>query len=191
MAPRNLSCSRTQLTFCLMYRPRRPCTPTQSPIVSILLRHFNWNSDRLIEKFLDSAALVLQDAGEPTPDPASHSMGPPPAKRIRLDSPSAPAAFVCGVCCDDSPAAVFRLRCQHVFCEPCWQEYVSSKIKDEGQCLFRCMHDECRTVVDGPSIAKLVEPSVKERSVLGLRSFSIGRVLTSRPGIRSSSDSRT
>ncbi|KAI0628773.1 hypothetical protein C8Q77DRAFT_1145356 [Trametes polyzona] len=136
----------------------------ESPIVSILLRHFNWNSDRLIEKFLDSAARVLADAGEPSnPLNASSGMGPPPAKRIRLDSPSAPAEFVCGVCCDDSPPAVFRLRCTHAFCEPCWQEYVSSKIKDEGQCTFRCMHGDCRTVVDGPSIAKLVEPGVNER----------------------------
>ncbi|KAI9059786.1 hypothetical protein FKP32DRAFT_1633968 [Trametes sanguinea] len=135
----------------------------ESPIVSILLRHFNWNSDRLIEKFLDSASLVLRDAGEPEPASGTVDMHPPPAKRIRLDSPSAPAEFMCGVCCDDSPPAMFRLRCQHVFCEPCWQEYVTSKIKDEGQCTFRCMHGDCRTVVDGPSIAKLVEPSVHER----------------------------
>ncbi|KAI0333171.1 hypothetical protein GY45DRAFT_1432668 [Cubamyces sp. BRFM 1775] len=135
----------------------------ESPIVSILLRHFNWNNDRLIEKFLDSAELVLRDAGEPELEDGVVDMCPPPAKRIRLDSPSAPPEFLCGVCCDDNPPAVFRLRCQHSFCEPCWQEYVTSKIKDEGQCLFRCMHGDCRTVVDAASIAKLVEPEVYER----------------------------
>ncbi|CDO71887.1 hypothetical protein BN946_scf184940.g34 [Trametes cinnabarina] len=135
----------------------------ESPMVSILLRHFNWNNDRLIEKFLDSAQVVLRDAGEPELASGTADMRPPPAKRIRLDSPSAPAEFVCGVCCDDNPPAMFRLRCQHVFCEPCWQEYVASKVKDEGQCTFRCMHGDCRTIVDGCSIAKLVPPSVNER----------------------------
>ncbi|KAI0648414.1 hypothetical protein C8Q79DRAFT_955355 [Trametes meyenii] len=135
----------------------------ESPIVSILMRHYNWNSDRLIEKFLDSADLVLRDAGEPELPNGEISMSPPPAKRIRLDSPSAPQEFMCDVCCDDNPPSVFRLRCQHAFCEPCWQEYVTSKVKDEGQCTFRCMHDNCRTVVDGASIAKLVESSVNER----------------------------
>ncbi|KAI0781474.1 hypothetical protein BD413DRAFT_505614 [Trametes elegans] len=140
----------------------------ESPIVSILLRHFNWNNDRLIERYLDAAPLVLHDAGEPEPSAlpqgsSQSSSGPPPAKRIRLDSPSAPPEFMCGVCCDDAPPAVFRPRCAHAFCEPCWQEYVTAKIKDEGQCTFRCMHGECRTVVDGPSVAKLVESAVHER----------------------------
>ncbi|KAI0373177.1 hypothetical protein BV20DRAFT_962974 [Pilatotrama ljubarskyi] len=149
----------------------------ESPIVSILMRHFNWNSDRLIEKFLDSAPLILHEAGEPK---LASGMSPPPAKRIRLDSPSAPTEFMCGVCCDDDPPAVFRLRCQHAFCEPCWKEYVTSKIKDEGQCTFRCMHDECRTVVDSESIAKLVEPSVNERYKELIRQSYVG----ARPRLR-------
>ena len=39
----------------------------QIPIVFVLLRHFNWNHDRLIEKSLESADRVLQDCGEPDP----------------------------------------------------------------------------------------------------------------------------
>ncbi|TFK81924.1 hypothetical protein K466DRAFT_501272 [Polyporus arcularius HHB13444] len=136
----------------------------ETPIASILLRHFNWNTDRLIEQFLESATSVLEAAGEPEPRDDSMDLSPPPAKRARLESPvPPPSEFMCPVCCDDEPPAVFRLRCNHSFCTPCWQTYVTSKIKDEGQCTFRCMHDHCRTVVDSRSIAKLVESSVNDR----------------------------
>lgn len=132
--------------------------------MSILLRHFNWNNDRLIEKFLESADRVLQDCGEPASEGDDMDMSPPPAKRVRLESPfPPPSEFLCPVCCDDTPPAVFRLRCKHAFCKPCWQFYATAKIKDEGQCTFACMHDDCSTIVDGPSIGKLVEPSVNER----------------------------
>ncbi|EJF62736.1 hypothetical protein DICSQDRAFT_39152, partial [Dichomitus squalens LYAD-421 SS1] len=139
-------------------------TGLETPIVSVLLRHFNWNYDRLMERFLESADRVLQDAGEPTPAHDSMDVTPRPTKRARLESPFPPPSdFLCPVCCDDAPPAVFRMRCNHSFCKPCWQEYVISKIKDEGQCTFACMHDDCKAIVDGPSIAKLVEPSVNER----------------------------
>ena len=142
---------------------------SQTPIVSILLRHFNWNNDRLIERFLESAEGVLQDAGEPVPTNDSMDMSPRPTKRARLESFSTPPSdFFCPICCDDASPAVFHMRCNHMFCKPCWQEYVTSKIKDEGQCTFSCMSDECRTIVDGPSVAELVEPNVNERSVPAL-----------------------
>ena len=139
----------------------------QSPIVSILLRHFNWNNDRLIERFFESASRVLKDAGEPASSAENVSdVNPRPAKRVRLESPfPPPTEYMCPVCCDDEPSAVFRLRCNHAFCTSCWKDYVTSKIKDEGQCTFPCMHDDCRTVVDSRSIAKLVEPSVNARLV--------------------------
>ena len=94
---------------------------------------------------------------------------PPPAKRVRLESPFPPPnEFLCSVCCDDHPSAVFRLRCNHSFCKSCWQWYVVTKVRDEGQCTFRCMQNGCPTVVDSPAIAKLVEPAVNERCARAL-----------------------
>lgn len=43
--------------------------------------------------------------------------------------------------------------------------YINSKIKDEGQYFFQCMEDGCPTVVDEPTIAKLVDQSCYERYV--------------------------
>ena len=140
--------------------------PPQTPIVSILLRHFNWNQERLIERFLESADRVLHGAGEPVDDDAACSDAdgsPRPAKRPRLAAPG--PGFACAVCCDDEPPAVLRLRCGHAFCTSCWREYAETKIRAEGECAFLCMHDGCTTVVDASAVGELVEPEVYERCV--------------------------
>ncbi|KAH9911679.1 uncharacterized protein BXZ73DRAFT_93341 [Epithele typhae] len=155
----------------------------ESPIASILLRHFNWNTDRLIERFLESADRVLADAGEPTdpPQPSDGADGGArPAKRMRLSPCPPPSEFACPVCCDDAPAAAFALRCKHAFCAACWQAYATAKVKDEGQCTFRCMADGCRAVVDSPAVARLVEPEVNERYHELVRQAYVG----AHPGLR-------
>ncbi|OSX64891.1 hypothetical protein POSPLADRAFT_1044325 [Postia placenta MAD-698-R-SB12] len=136
----------------------------ESPIGSILLRYFRWNKDLLLERFMDDPTTVLRNVGEPE-HITSESSGEPngrPNKRARFDTPS---DFVCAICCDDQPESIFKLRCAHAFCEPCWQIYITSKIKDEGQCLFNCMQDECKTIVDDPSVQKLVDTSAYDRFV--------------------------
>ncbi|KAL6308690.1 hypothetical protein BKA93DRAFT_866941 [Sparassis latifolia] len=139
----------------------------ESSIACILLQHFRWNRDHLIEKFMDSSALVLRDAGEPQNVPAS--LEPRPSKRARLDTPT---EFVCSICCETNPDDVFKLRCTHAFCEGCWQMYASAKIKEEGQCFFNCMQDGCQTFVDEPSVAKLVdERTFKRYKELVLQSY--------------------
>ncbi|KZT03467.1 uncharacterized protein LAESUDRAFT_744539 [Laetiporus sulphureus 93-53] len=141
-------------------------TGLESPIASILLQHFGWGREDLIEKYLDSPGRdsVLRSAGEPQ-NVSIAPLPPSPAvrqkKRARLNTPT---EFVCGVCCSEvAPEEIFRLRCTHAFCEPCWQAYVTGKVKDEGQCLLHCMQDGCQTVVDEPSIRKLVDGTVYDR----------------------------
>ncbi|TCD67993.1 hypothetical protein EIP91_011662 [Steccherinum ochraceum] len=127
----------------------------ESPIASILLQHFRFNEDRLLEKFMDSPAAVLKEAGEPPEPPSTR-----PTKRTRLT----PTEFVCGICCD-TPSAdeVFKLRCDHAFCKACWEMYVTSKVKEEGQCFFSCMQDGCATIVDDTAVAKLTDVTGYER----------------------------
>ncbi|CCM05769.1 uncharacterized protein FIBRA_08002 [Fibroporia radiculosa] len=107
----------------------------ESPIASILLQHFRWNRDKLIEKYMDSSACVLRDAGEPqsviaVPDSPTYR----PNKRARINSPS-DSSFI----------------------------YATSKVKEEGMCAFNCMQDGCATVVDESSIQKLVDKPTFDR----------------------------
>ncbi|EMD34340.1 hypothetical protein CERSUDRAFT_117213 [Gelatoporia subvermispora B] len=132
---------------------------TKTPIVSILLQHFRWSHDRLLEEYMDSASRVLQQAGEPpNPTPPSSPVVRP-NKRARRDD----ARFECAICCDVDPENVFRPRCGHAFCKACWETYTTSKIRNEGQCFFRCMQDGCQTVVDEPTISELVDSACFER----------------------------
>lgn len=171
-------------SFRLTFLARFALTPipldVQSPIASILLQHFRWNRDRLIERFMDDSATVLADAGEP--DVAPSSPNPRPSKRVRLDTPT---EFMCAICCDTDPANVFRPRCGHEFCEACWATYVTSKIKEEGQCLFNCIQDGCKTAVDEPSIEKLVTSSVLQRCVEAPNVFIYGMCVWVQRGLTS------
>lgn len=104
---------------------------------------------------MDSPAAVLKEAGEPPEPPSTR-----PTKRTRLT----PTEFVCGICCD-TPSAdeVFKLRCDHAFCNVCWDMYVTSKVKEEGQCFFSCMQDGCPTKVDDTTVAKFADVAGYER----------------------------
>ena len=108
---------------------------------------------------MDNSIAVLKDIGEHEPP---NSPPTRPLKRVKLT----PIEFTCSICCDTpDPDQVFKLRCDHSFCTPCWEMYITSKIKDEGQYFFQCMQDGCPTAVDEPSIAKLADEPTYERFV--------------------------
>lgn len=143
-----------------LIHPTLLSTP-KSPIGSILLQHFRWNTDLLIEKYMDSPASVLRAAGEPQNiniDTLDYNARP--NKRARLDTPT---EFMCAICCDTDAENSLSLRCTHAFCEPCWKTYITSKIKEEGQCFFHCMQDGCVTALDGPTIHRLTEADIYDR----------------------------
>jgi len=126
-------------------------TSAQPEITSIILRHFRWDIDKLIDRFMESSDTVLQSAGEPD----SISRNP---KRQKT------SGFVCGICYDDPPPEeIFSLRCSHKFCKSCWQMYLEEKIKTEAQCTIPCMHEGCRTVITDGSISVLLNPTTVSR----------------------------
>lgn len=74
------------------------------------------------------------------------------------------------VCCDTPPAEdVWEPRCGHKFCTTCWKEYVQTKVKQEGQCLFKCMQDGCAVTMDQPSIRHFSDSTTFKRQVASLR----------------------
>lgn len=109
---------------------------------------------------------VLRDLGEPQNvlSEIDDDGSPPPHKRARID---AQELLECPVCCDTTLAqGSFKMRCGHRFCKECWKDYVSAKVKDEGQSYFKCMQDGCATVMDEASIQRLGVPdSIHQRYV--------------------------
>ena len=111
---------------------------------------------------MDSSQDVLREIGEPQ-NGSSQEKTSRPSKRARLDTPS---EFMCMICCDTPPIEeAFSIRCGHKFCTNCWKEYVMTKIKQEGQCYFKCMQDGCATTVDEPSIRQLADAETYDRCV--------------------------
>ncbi|KAI0345047.1 hypothetical protein BDW22DRAFT_990646 [Trametopsis cervina] len=138
-------------------------TGLKPAIAAILLQHFRWNEERLLEQYMDSPGDVLRASGEPQnvehePFTDNYDGTPPASKRARLDSPMANReAFDCPICCESLPSTdgTFKLRCGHRFCDNCWLEYATTKIKGEGQSFFKCMQDGCATTMDEASLERL------------------------------------
>lgn len=119
----------------------------QLEITSILLRHFRWDIDKLMDRYMESSDAVLRLVGEPD------STCDGPGRRGAL-------GFVCGICYDvPPPDEIFGLRCNHRFCKSCWQMYVKEKIKTEAQCTIPCMNEGCRTVITDSSLSSLLDPT--------------------------------
>lgn len=123
----------------------------QPGITSILLRHFRWDIDKLIDRYMESSDAVLQSAGEP------QTIGHNPNQGGGF-------GFVCGICYDQPPPKeIFSIRCNHRFCKSCWRMYAEEKIKTEAQCTFPCMREGCHAVIEDSSISALLDPTTVSR----------------------------
>lgn len=142
----------------------------QHDIASLLLRYFNWNKEKLIEKYMDNSTGINTAAGiaqpEKAPEPSRSSSRPAGVTRSsrrttastsksgktratleRISPPvEEPQQFVCPICYDDSQTQTLALACGHRFCTECWNMYVVSKVKTEAEQWITCMAEDCSIV---------------------------------------------
>lgn len=112
---------------------------------SILLRHFKWQKERLIEQYMDTPDHVLDDAGL-----GSALCRPPKLEKAAF-------GFMCDICCEDGPGLdTYTLKCQHRYCSSCYRQYLESKIKEEGEAArIECPTEGCSRIVDSKTIRLL------------------------------------
>ena len=125
---------------------------------AILLRYAKWNKERLIEQYMDNEERVLDAAGlEARP-------GAGTAGRAAVGTAKIPG-FACDICCEDGPdLETYALKCGHRFCVDCYTQYLSSKIRDEGEAArIKCPGNGCDWIVDSKSLSLLVEDRLKSR----------------------------
>ena len=125
----------------------------QSPeSTAILLRHFKWNKERLIDMYMERLETTLEQAGLGSTD---------------ADSPKLrkPKNFTCEICFDDgSDLETFKMRCGHEFCVRCYRQYLTGRIWDDGEATrIQCPKDHCDRVIDSKSLHLLVPKSVEDR----------------------------
>ncbi|TDZ21650.1 E3 ubiquitin-protein ligase dbl4 [Colletotrichum orbiculare MAFF 240422] len=120
--------------------------------VAILLRHFRWNKERLIEDYMDSSNKVLEAAGL-----ASKVSGPPKLEAV--------PGFMCDICCEDEDGLqTFALKCGHRYCVDCYRHYLNQKIREEGEAArIQCPAEGCGRVIDSKSLDLLVTPQLALR----------------------------
>ncbi|EJD02922.1 uncharacterized protein FOMMEDRAFT_20123 [Fomitiporia mediterranea MF3/22] len=146
-----------------------------SDVASLLLRHMEWNKERLIEKYMDDPSEINVKAGvsvAPPPSPPAASSGRIPnsrsksfassvakqrtTRRIPAESasrtkpasepPVQPQPTVCQICFDDEQTEMSCLSCGHKFCNDCWGSFLRSKIREEGEMNVRCMASDCSLI---------------------------------------------
>lgn len=123
---------------------------------AILLRHFAWNKEKLIERYMDDPDKVKVEAGV-LDDPV----------RPRLQQSS---DFTCSVCYmssedqSDGFIETLALGCGHRFCRDCYQYYIEQKVREEGESRrVQCMQEKCKLVVDEKTVELIVEPVMYQR----------------------------
>lgn len=119
-----------------------------------LLRQYKWQKEKLIEQFMDHPDEVTKSAGILTGDTTQ-----PQLQTVRN--------FVCDVCFEDSPSLkTFALHCGHRFCAACYGQYLTQKIKEEGESVrIQCMAEECNVTMNGRAVSLLVDQKTHARSV--------------------------
>ncbi|KAF9163293.1 hypothetical protein BGX20_001374 [Mortierella sp. AD010] len=117
-----------------------------------LLRSHKWNKEQLIEKYMDTPQEILDQAGVVLGETQA-------SVQIR------PKGFVCLICFDDdSTGSALGLRCGHVFCQPCYEQYLTQKIAEEGECrAIFCPESDCTVPVDDQVINSVVRASVMQK----------------------------
>ncbi|KAK6331759.1 hypothetical protein TWF718_002301 [Orbilia javanica] len=119
---------------------------------AVLLRHFKWNKDRMIEQYMDGSQKLLEEAGVDLTGSNKPELRTVPG-------------FMCDICCEDgNNLQTFSLRCNHRYCADCYRHYLSQKIKEEGEAIrIQCPSDGCRVLVDPKSIVMLAGVDVLSR----------------------------
>ena len=153
------------------------------PLVSasVLLRTFQWNTEKLIEQFYEDSDRVLEKAG----------LGSPGAKRQKSAEGDAGCSemVTCGVCFCDEPRAKTSAneRCGHRFCNDwytkegsnstsrpqagllltplsltldSWTGHLKVQITEGNAQAVVCMQDGCRALVELPMVQALVDPKL-------------------------------
>ncbi|KAI1002361.1 E3 ubiquitin-protein ligase [Podosphaera aphanis] len=118
---------------------------------AILLRHFRWNQERLIEDYMDRPKKVLEDAG------LGLSTSTPPRLGIV-------PGFMCDICCEDgADLKTFAMKCDHRYCVDCYSHYLSQKIKEGEAARIQCPQDGCRQIIDTKSLGILLNTELQAR----------------------------
>uniref|UniRef100_A0A4W5LQG4 RBR-type E3 ubiquitin transferase n=1 Tax=Hucho hucho TaxID=62062 RepID=A0A4W5LQG4_9TELE len=116
-------------------------------ITRILLSHFNWDKEKLMERYFDGNLDKLFSE--------CHVINPSKKSRTRLmNTRSSAQDLPCQICYLNYPNTYFTgLECGHKFCMQCWGDYLTTKIIEEGMGqTISCPAHSCDILVDDNTV---------------------------------------
>lgn len=132
-----------------------------SATARILLTHFKWDKEKLLEKYYSSDQDTLfKEAHVINP----LKSGPSAVKRVPSQTATSSRRSqqtCCEICISQFPqASLTGLECGHVFCYSCWTEYLTTKITAENTCqnIF-CPATECDILADENFVLSILKDS--------------------------------
>ncbi|XP_045443168.1 E3 ubiquitin-protein ligase ARIH1 isoform X3 [Pipistrellus kuhlii] len=123
-------------------------------ITRILLSHFNWDKEKLMERYFDGNLEKLFAE--------CHVINPSKKSRTRqMNTRSSAQDMPCQICYLNYPNSYFTgLECGHKFCMQCWSEYLTTKIMEEGMGqTISCPAHGCDILVDDNTVMRLITDS--------------------------------
>lgn len=129
--------------------------------IRILLNHFKWDKEKLIETYYESDPdQIFADAHLISPSRKIGNSKRETKPKYLVEN----GEFVCEICYASVPEQLMSgLECGHKFCLNCWTSYLTTKIMDEGMGqTISCAAHNCDILVDDVTVMKLVSaPHVK------------------------------
>uniref|UniRef100_A0A8C2BVD1 RBR-type E3 ubiquitin transferase n=1 Tax=Cyprinus carpio TaxID=7962 RepID=A0A8C2BVD1_CYPCA len=116
-------------------------------ITRILLSHFNWDKEKLMERYFDGNLDKLFTE--------CHVINPSKNPKTRpMSTRSSSQDMPCQICYLNFPNSYFTgLECGHKFCMQCWGDYLTTKIIEEGMGqTISCPAHSCDILVDDNTI---------------------------------------
>ncbi|MGH0125375.1 UNVERIFIED_CONTAM: hypothetical protein FKN15_028756 [Acipenser sinensis] len=126
-------------------------------ITRILLSHFNWDKEKLMER-----QVLYFDGNLEKLFSECHVVNPSKKSRTRqMNTRSSAQDLPCQICYLNYPNAYFTgLECGHKFCMQCWSEYLTTKIIEEGMGqTISCPAHSCDILVDDNTVMRLITDS--------------------------------
>ena len=116
----------------------------------LLLYHFRWDSEKLIDAYLDSPEEILQKVIGKANTVVSRS--------------SCRQCNICLNCCQTSEMT--GASCGHHFCISCFTCYLNGKIKESYIPFIKCPQYGCQQFIEDTVLRSMLMPDTKMRQVI-------------------------
>eukprot|EP00898_Chlorokybus_atmophyticus_P001675 jgi/Chlat1/2508/Chrsp175S02376 len=141
-------------------------------VAGALLRHFKWNREQLLERYIEDAEGVCQKAGvhsrqlsQWTASSLSEASSDSGSSSAVQDHTLISAEFICPVCTESCLLELSTaLGCGHRFCFACWEQYLEGKVLEGPSCIFMtCIAYKCSVLVDEDVVHRHLTPGLWQK----------------------------